>query len=753
MSASSHSIIEVAVPLQLAATFHYAVPEHLRPAVQVGKRVLVPFGRRKLTGYVLSFPPSSEQELKDVLEVLDEEPLFTPDELAFYRWIGEYYHAPLGSVIRTALPAGLTIQSRRKVTLAADGSEVAEEVLSGGQKARTETFYRPAADKEGVAVPRGKGRDILEFLVSAGEVSSGDLRQRFGDSAQQLRRLRELRLVETLEREVYRDPFREEVVERDEPREPNEYQAAALREIYEAAGAGRFAPFLLHGITGSGKTEVYLQAIAHVLELGRNALVLVPEIALTPQLVRRFRSRFDCGIAVLHSGLSDGERFDEWRRIRRGEVRIVIGARSAIFAPLQDIGIIIVDEEHEGSYKQSEGVRYNARDLALVRGKSAHAVVVLGSATPLITTFHAAREGRLGYLHLPGRARGVSLPEVSAVDMRDHPGQLLAPGLATALADTLAKGEQSLVFLNRRGFATFLICEGCGHVLRCPNCAVTLTYHQRVRQNRCHYCDYALPAPSVCPACDGGELKLLGMGTERVEEALREGFPDARIARMDRDTTSGKGGHARILKGIEEGKTDILVGTQMIAKGHDFPGVTLVGVVAADTLLNLPDFRSAERAFQLLTQVAGRAGRGDSPGKVLVQALEPEHYALASALHHDYEGFYGQEIEFRRDAGYPPFAHLASLIFSGNVRDKADAAAGDAGEFLRRHAGKGKGRVEILGPVAAPLALLRGKHRRQILLKSASRPELHRLLSRMERNFSPPSGVRVHVDIDPVDML
>ncbi|MBI1922134.1 MAG: primosomal protein N' [Geobacter sp.] len=753
MSAPSSSIIEVAVPLQLSATFHYAVPEKLRPCVQVGKRVLVPFGRRKLTGYVLGFPSSTEQELKEVLEVLDEEPLFTPEELTFYRWVGEYYHAPLGSVIRTALPAGLTIQSRKRVTVVDDGSEVSEEVLSSGQKARTETFYRPAACLEEGVAPRGKGRDILEFLVGTGEVSSRDLRQRFGECGQQLRRLRELGLVEAVEREVYRDPFREEVAERDVPRVPNEWQTAALREIFAATDAGRFAPFLLHGVTGSGKTEVYLQAIAHALELGRNALVLVPEIALTPQLVRRFRSRFDCGIAVLHSGLSDGERFDEWRRIRRGEVRIVIGARSAIFAPLRDVGILVVDEEHEGSYKQSEGVRYNARDLALVRGKNAHAVVLLGSATPLVTTFNASREKKLGYLPLPERARGAPLPEVSVIDTRGQAGQVLAPSLETALAENLAQGGQSIVFLNRRGFATFLICEGCGHVLRCPNCAVTLTYHQRARQNRCHYCDYAIPAPSVCPACDGGELKLLGLGTERVEEALREVFPEARIARMDRDTTTGKGGHARILKGIEEGKTDILVGTQMIAKGHDFPGVTLVGVMAADALLNLPDFRSAERAFQLLTQVAGRAGRGDAPGRVMVQALEPEHYALACALRHDYEGFYEQEVEFRHDAGYPPFAHLAVLIFSGNVRDKVDVAAGDAGQFLRRHAGKGKGRVEVLGPVAAPLALLRGKHRRQILLKSASRSELHRLVSCLERNFSQASGVRVQVDIDPVDML
>lgn len=749
---NSPTIIEVAVPLPLDTTFHYAVPPELAPLAVTGMRVLVPFGRRKLTGYLLGAVAASGEEVKEVIAVLDPEPLFTASELEFLRWTASYYLHPLGEVIKSALPTGINITSRRKTALTEDGAVVAEEVLTGGKRVKSELFYR-AAEPLPAERLREKGARIVEFLRTSGETPASRLRREFEADGALLKRLREKGFVTAEEREVYRDPFREELFHRDTPPVTNPDQAEALARLTEAIDARQFAPFLLHGVTGSGKTEVYLRAIARALEQGRSALVLVPEIALTPQLVRRFKCRFDCGIAVLHSGLSDGERYDEWRRIRRGEVAIVIGARSAIFAPLEGIGVIVVDEEHEASYKQSEGFRYNARDLALMRGKQSRACVILGSATPLVTTFHAARNGKLGYLPMPRRVRNLPMPEVVLLDARGKKGETFLPEMTAAIGENLAAGGQSLLFLNRRGFATYLVCNDCGHVLRCPNCSITLTYHQRRGRHTCHYCDYSIPAPSVCPDCASPEITLLGRGTERVEEEVRALFPEARVGRMDRDTTSGKGGHARVLRGVEEGRTDILVGTQMIAKGHDFPGVTLVGVISADATLNLPDFRSAERTFQLVSQVMGRAGRGDAPGRVLIQTLAPDHYAVSRAAAYDFEGFYAEELESRRETGYPPFTFLAAIILSGNA-EEAVAQGGEGAASLLRELKRGlKVRVEVLGPVVPPLGKIRGRFRRQILLKSAGRTELHRLLAAFRGRVRLPATVRLAVDVDPVDML
>jgi primosomal protein N' (replication factor Y) (superfamily II helicase) len=744
-------IVEVAVPLPLEGHFHYVVPEHLAASVLPGKRVLIPFGKRKITGYLLGDAESASGELKEVLEILDEEPLFSPAELEFYRWIAGYYLHPLGEVIKMALPAGINLVSRFRCETAEDGTPVLREFLSGGKNIRTEKFY--SAIPQAVARPRGKGGDLLDHLASEGECSASALRERFGSCSAPLHRLVEVGAVTCVEREVYRDPFRLESFGHDAPLPLNPEQQTAFDAIASAIASGTFSPFLLHGVTGSGKTEVYLQSIAVALAAGKSALVLVPEIALTPQLVGRFKRRFDCGIAVLHSGLSDGERFDEWRRIRRGEAAIVIGARSALFAPLERVGVIVVDEEHEGSYKQSEGVRYNSRDLALVRGKLASAVVILGSATPLVTSYHAAMSGRLRYLQLAKRVRELPMPETVMLDARGHKGETFLPPLVQAIGDNLAAGGQTLLFLNRRGFATYLVCQECGHVLRCPNCEVTLTYHRGRGRHVCHYCDYSIPAPSVCPACSATEITLLGRGTERVEEEVQELFPEARVSRMDRDTTKGKGGHGKVLKALEEGRIDILIGTQMIAKGHDFPGVTLVGVVSADASLNLPDFRSSERTFQLVTQVMGRAGRGDKPGRVLVQTLAPEHYALTHAISHDYQGFYAQEVAFREEVGYPPFAHLAALTFSSIAADKAESSAEEAASLFRKIKGDCRLRIEILGPVTAPLGKVRGRFRWQILLKGRERADLHRLLFHFRSGYTHPSTVRMVIDVDPVEML
>lgn len=750
MPHTRNSIIEVAIPLPLDRTFHYSVPESLRPGVRQGVRVFVPFGRRKLTGYVMGPTAFPVGELRDIIDILDIEPLFTPRELALYRWISSYYLHPLGEVIKTALPAGINIESRRGTT-EFDGT--AGDHIRGGRTIRRERFYRATDHAAETASVRGIGARILLFLLENGEVSRSRLTALFPNPSAPLKRLLELGLLSVEEREVYRDPFAEEVFEAAPPLALNESQSAAFERIAAAVCTGEFSPFLLHGVTGSGKTEVYLHAIAHALEQRKTALVLTPEIALTPQLVKRFRSRFSHGIAVLHSGLSAGERYDEWRRIRRGEVSIVIGARSAIFAPLENMGIIVVDEEHEASYKQSEGVTYNARDLALVRGKMEKAAVVLGSATPLITTFHAAREGKLHYLQLPERVRGLSLPETRIIDARRLKNTTFSAELAAALGENLENGGQSLLFLNRRGFATFLVCRDCGHVFRCPNCSVTLTYHRSKQRHFCHYCDFSLPAPSVCPGCNGTDIGLLGKGTERVEDEVRELLPAARVARMDSDTTTGRGGHSRILKRLEEGNIDVLIGTQMIAKGHDYPGVTLVGVVSADAALNLPDFRSSERTFQLVSQVMGRAGRGDTPGKVLIQGMDPDHYALVRAAAHDYEGFYADEIPSREDAGYPPFSRLALVSLSCTAEQPVEHAAHDAARMLRELRRVMNARIEILGPAPAPMAKVRGRFRWQILLKSANRMDMKKVLVTFRSQWNPSRIIRTNVDIDPVDTL
>lgn len=747
------AIISVAIPVPLDTTFHYLVPSRLADAVQPGKRVLVPFGRRTVTGYVLEKVAVSGEQLKEVREVLDEDPLFTSEELDFFRWCASYYLHPLGEVLKAALPAGINIVGRTKEVAGEDGSPVVTEVLTGGRRVRMETFHAPVPDPPAGSTVSGKGWQILSFLREHGPIPTSKLAAEFGPCYPQLKRLRELGLVAATEREVYRDPFKEQIAGHDEPLSLNGHQSDALRQLRAAIDGRSFSPYLLFGVTGSGKTEVYLQAIASVLSQGRTALVLVPEISLTPQLVKRFRRRFSCGIAVLHSGLSDGERYDEWRRIRRGEAAIVIGARSAVFAPLSNIGMIVVDEEHDGSYKQSEGFRYNARDLALVRGKMAGACVVLGSATPLVTTWHAADRGKIGCLVLPQRVRDLPLPEPELVDMRGRREGIFSQRLVESLTENLAQGKQSLLFLNRRGFATFLVCRDCGHVMHCPNCAVTLTYHRRKGRHFCHYCDHSIPAPSLCPSCDSPEIGLFGHGTERLEEESAALFPEARIRRMDRDSTTRKGSHAGILQGVEDGSIDMLIGTQMIAKGHDFPGVTVVGIISADSSLNVPDFRSAERTFQMVTQVMGRAGRGDELGRVLIQTLVPDHYAISHAVRHDYAGFCCEELTYRRELGYPPFAHLVAVTLSSNSAGEAEGSARDAVSLLRALKREQKGRVEILGPATAPLGKIRGRYRWQILLKAASRSELHRLAARFRERFKATAVVRVAVDVDPVDML
>ncbi len=727
------NIAEVAVAAPLDKTLSYAIPEELKNTAVPGVRVRVPLGRRTATGYLLGVSSGETEKLKPIREILDTDPLFSPAWVEFLKKAAAYYRFPIGEVFRCALPAGLSGKGN-------DVSILSEKIYSVG-----DCGIEPAGKKQ---------KKVLRLVQDRGEISLSELRLLVDTPHAVLSRLVDIGALQVASAERQRDPFRDQPVPQDNDLKLDVDQQSALDAMQEKLDAQEFTAVLLHGVTGSGKTEVYLRLIAATVAVGRQALVLVPEIALTPQLVSRFRARFtDQGVtlAVLHSGLSDGERYDAWRSIARGDVQIVIGARSAVFAPLGNLGVIVVDEEHETSYKQSEGFRYHARDLALLRGQAADSLVLLGSATPSLTVYRRAQEGEVLYLPLAGRVAGRPLPSVELVDMCEaEQVGALSEQLLAALADNHAAGGQSLLLLNRRGFAPYLICADCGFGLRCPNCEITLTYHQSARKLLCHYCDYDQTPPDICPRCSGHNLMPEGSGTERLEEDLTARLPDCRIARMDRDTTTAKGAHQRLVDSVLVGDVDILVGTQMVAKGHDFPNVTLVGVVDADNSLNFPDFRSSERTFSLLVQVAGRAGRGDKPGRVLVQTYSPDHYALQCALNHDYQAFYQQEIAFREPLGYPPFGHLVNLVMAGNDPEKVLRT----GELLSRQLDHYGQDVEVLGPAPCPLARLRGKTRSQILLKSDLRLPLHRLLQYLvPLSKQIPSGVKLTVDVDPIDML
>jgi len=537
-------------------------------------------------------------------------------------------------------------------------------------------------------------------------------------------------------------------------------QAGAVEVIGEAAAAGRAASFLLYGVTASGKTEVFLRVIEQVLEQGRQAIVLMPEISLTAQAVGIYRARFGDQVGVLHSALSVGERWDEWQRIRAGEARVVIGARSALFAPTPSVGLIVVDEEHETSYKQEQAPRYHSRDLALKRGELARCPVVLASATPSLESFYAAECGRHHLLRLPTRVEERPLPRVQVVDIRSAGPRttILSTPLRQGIGSRLEAGEQVILFLNRRGFATFLLCPACGEAVRCPDCRVSLTYHRQQRQVRCHHCGLAEKAPTVCIRCGGRNIRFSGFGTERVESELASVFPRARAVRLDRDTTARKGAHVRIVGQFRTAAADILIGTQMVAKGFDFPGVTLVGVVSADTSLNLPDFRAAERTFQLLTQVSGRSGRGEKEGEVVVQTFRPDHYSVSAAAQQDYEAFYRREIAVRQELDYPPFTRLANLVVSAEQEQQARERAEWLAERIRQLIGRpcpqviGAGRLDVLGPAPAPIPKLRGKHRWHLVVR-APRGELQGVLRKALSGAGDWAGASVAVDVDPTSLM
>ena len=806
---------QVAVAVPVDRPFTYRVPPRL--SVEIGHAVLVPFGRRRVTGYVVGLSAQTDvpaAKVKDIARLLDPTPALGPAQLQLCRWAADYYLSGLGEVIATALPTSYRGGSRRVFLASESGVEavaagglddslrmsVLREVVSRPGRTRTgiERGLRGEADAEAVARaldallrdglvvaeqrdsggPKGlkrvatlavdadgiegltrgaRMREVLAALVVAGgSAPVHDLVDRLGAPARSaVARLADKGLVTISEEEDRRAvDDRGLVPPAGPPPTPNADQQAAL----DAIAATDTGAVLIHGVTGSGKTEVYLQAAQRVLGTDRQVLVLVPEIALTPQLLGRFRARFGDRVAVLHSGLAAGERLREWRRIRAGEATVAVGARSALFAPFQDLGLVIVDEEHDDSYKQDDGVRYHARDLAVVRGHLSQCPVVLGSATPSLETWSNARADRYTRVPMPRRATPRAVPSVELVDLRGSPAsQVLSPTLEQALHATMSAGHQAIVLFNRRGFAPVVECPGCGAHFTCPSCGIGMVLHKKQGRVSCHYCGFQRAYDPRCTTC-GDTFSELGFGTERVVEAVEALLPGVSVGRMDADTTAVKGAHARILERFRSGGTRVLVGTQLVAKGHDFPNVQLAGVVGVDNILSLPDFRSAERTFALVTQLAGRAGRGDIAGRVIVQTRQPEHFVfreLCRAPGDDLDAFYREEVRQRSILGQPPATRLVLLRIEGAHRQAAWDAARDRAQQLRQWVGPGLGMEQVLGPTAAPMSRLVGRWRFQIILRGRDPRRIRAWLRRHRAALMAPGrkGVRVIPDVDPRSLL
>lgn len=788
-----------------------------RVLVQLGRGLVTGY----IVDIVGQLRPSStvsDSSVKDVVRVLDATPLITPEVLEVTRWVSDYYGSPWGEVIKGALPPGIspgivqslrltssgeshlaeldesaqtTTKSRVLRAIAEDGEislESLAKVVPKAQASRAvkelqkdglvETLQKTtlssakpktqrvvslvkslsAPDNQAPKKPTAAQQRILDVLAIQESIPLPELLEIASVSISAVHTLAKRGIIEIVEQNLRRDPLAKVVLPALEEYKLTEAQREVLSEIERPLRSGDYAAFLLHGVTGSGKTEVYMRAMRICLELGRAAMMLVPEIVLTPVFSRRLRAYFGDQVAIFHSSLSKGERFDEWMRVTSGDARIVIGTRSAVFAPAARLGLVIVDEEHESTYRQQDSPRYNGRDTAIVRAQKENAVVILGSATPSLESFHNAQTGKYHYLQLPARIGNRPMAKARIVDMREvfdrhKKPQVFSDDLLEAIETTHQKNEQSIILLNRRGYSSFVLCRSCGETIQCPNCDVTLTYHRSEKVIVCHYCNHRQGAPQQCPTCSGKYIYYVGEGTEQIEALLKSRFPALRIARIDRDTATRRGLFEKSLLDFSAGKIDTLVGTQMLAKGHDFPNVTLVGVVSVDAGLALPDFRAAERTFQLITQVAGRAGRGERPGQVLIQTYHPEHYALRHACAQDYSGFYNEEIRHRQNHGYPPFVSLASLLVHGSDPQRTRS---DAVELRKELDLANKDRAcRILGPAPAPLARLKGEHRIQLLVKGRSRRQLRSVVDAgLSGVASRGHSLRsINLEIDPVSIM
>lgn len=804
----------VALPLPMRREFSYTLPPGIADRNLVGRRAVVPFGHRKLTGVIVGTtmePPPVEA--KAILEILDEEPLVGESILKLTNWIADYYLASWGETLRAALPLGQACRSRRYAValeggvgltddpftrsvdqairdagrvpvhslvrrmgkrvdtalrkLARSGRVEVCSILEDGRiGSRTEIWAEVlpegCVDGSEKSLRRNAVRQIecLMYLRMKRRVRKSELRARFGGACDALVKKG---FVREVEEEILRIADIVIIPSMDDPDPPlTPEQQSALRPVVSAIEEERFEAHLLHGITGSGKTEVYLRAASVARGLGKSVLILVPEISLTPQTVGRFRVRFGADVVVLHSALSAGERHDTWREIHRGRYPVVVGVRSALFAPLSNLGLIVVDEEHDGSYKQGDAPRYHGRDMAVVRAKLEKVPVILGSATPCLESYWNAQRGKYHLAVLPNRIHDRSLPRIELIDFQKVPFQkrvgVLSPLLVERVGETLKRNDQTMIFLNRRGHSAFLHCDECGYVPGCPHCEVTLTFHSRESILRCHYCGTETALPDLCLECGSRRVSNRGIGTQRVEEDLAGAFPGARIARMDLDTTRRRDSARKILSAFADGEIDILLGTQMIAKGHHFPGVSLVGIINADTALHLPDFRAAERTFQLLLQVGGRAGRGERPGEVLIQTFHPEHYTLRAAVHHDFDAFAARELADRKDLGYPPFSRIISLTFRGKNERAVGNAAARFRSSLATNRKAGPLIREVLGPTPAPIGRIRDRFRWKLLIKgridrwAALREILSGEIDRF-RSKRGRGGVDLIVDVDAFDLL
>ncbi|QPJ61094.1 MAG: primosomal protein N' [Candidatus Nitronauta litoralis] len=820
-SSTGSLFAEVVFNLPLDQTFTYTIPENLREQVQPGVRVFVSFGTGRQTGYVVGLTDQTDPDikLKPILEVPDSEPLLSASMLELTRWIADYYQAGWGEVIRAALPAGLEEEIPEVFHLAGQGAEA----LESGNAPKKEFLILDALSKKGkrtakqlrkqlgaqfnsaalnnlrsrgdivATLPNAKSsaqyklqktvlvkQDVLQeeidrllsrakkqkelfALLQKKPITLAELSKVWPGYSPLLSQLKQKGLVETRQDKQERtwDASRARTESPTTAPPFTIEQEAAYQKLGKHLAKGKFACSLLEGVTGSGKTEIYMRCIEKGLERGKSAIVLVPEIALTPQTAYRFRSRFGNRVAILHSGLTNIERFLEWRRIRDGEVSIVVGARSAVFAPFTQLGVVIIDEEHDGSYKQDTSPRYHARDAAIVRARQDNALVVLGSATPSLETRSNAQQGKYTHLKLDKRIGKTLMPVVHLVDMRIERDKrknfsILSRQLQRALGERLERGEQSFLFLNRRGTANYVLCKACGFVFDCPNCSVSLTFHGTTRKLLCHYCGFNLPQPMDCPDCKGEVIRFSGFGTQKLEDETRKRFPDARIARLDRDTARKRSTFEDMFDKMNAGEIDILIGTQMITKGHDFPNVTLVGVVYADLSLHVPDFRSSERSFQLLTQVAGRAGRGEIPGEVFVQAHQLEHPVYPFVARHNYKGFFAHEMEMRERLHFPPYSRLAVVEVEGEIERDTEVAVQQLAEVLHPHLEEHI-QVEMLGPARAALYRLQDRYRWHLILRTDTHQPLQDILKalRADKAFQKlASGkIKFTIDVDPLNML